>query len=90
MNYKLIARKWAIEILKILKNSEDKLRYNEIKKKLPRTTPKQLSLCLNDLVYEKIITKEIISTKMPIQCWYSLTNKGNKLMIILEDLEKLK
>jgi DNA-binding HxlR family transcriptional regulator len=73
----ILSKKWALLIIGILGNSE-KLRYNEIMKKLDGIGPKTLSDRLKELESEGLISREFFS-EIPPRVEYSLTVDGISL-----------
>jgi DNA-binding HxlR family transcriptional regulator len=90
----LIGKKWALLIILTiykLSNSSSKLqngiRYSEIKNNLKYITSKILSTRLKELEKEKIITKSIDHSSIPIKSYYNLTESGKDLVIIITDIK---
>ncbi|MGM5483386.1 MAG: winged helix-turn-helix transcriptional regulator [Nanobdellota archaeon] len=85
----IIGKKWSLLIiLSIYKNKNNKKQFNSIKKDLHSITSKILSKRLKELEYEEILKKEIDSSKIPINTYYSLTDSGKKLIKIIQDIKK--
>ena len=61
------------------------LRFNELLKRLDKTTSKTLSYRLKELEKQRIISKKIYN-EIPPKVEYSLTNKGKNLMLALKQL----
>lgn len=61
------------------------LRYNELKKAIPQVTPKMLSQQLKDLEADGIVNR-ILYPVVPPKTEYSLTEVGDTLVPIIEDL----
>lgn len=76
--------KWLI-LYKLFQNGIQ--RYGEIKKKMPSITHKMLSQELKELELEKLIHREEYS-QVPPKVEYSLTEKGETLIPILELMSK--
>jgi DNA-binding HxlR family transcriptional regulator len=81
-----IAKRWSLEIVLELHKRQD--RYNEIKRKLGKITPRVLSMRLKELESLGIISKTVDSSSAPISCTYSLTKSGNDLVGVLKELKK--
>lgn len=74
----LIGGKWKTVILYYLTES-DKLRYNELRKKMPTVTERTLSLQLKTLEEDGIIKRKVYTSKPPLKVEYSLTEFGKTL-----------
>lgn len=61
------------------------LRYNELKKAIPQTTPKMLSQQLKELEADGIVNR-ILYPVVPPKTEYSLTEVGDTLVPIIEGL----
>lgn len=84
-----LSKKWAILILlELFKGEKNKKRYSEIKKNMKDVTPKILSARLKELEKNKMITKEIDTTTIPIKSIYSLTPSGEDFIRIIKDIKK--
>ncbi len=85
----IVSKKWSLLIiLEINKGSNNERQYSDIKKSIPGITPKILSERLKELELQKIISKRIDNSKVPINTFYSLTECGLDLMIVIQDLKK--
>ena len=85
----LIGKKWSLLIiLSIYKSKDNRRQYSSIKKDLHSITGKILSKRLKELENEKIITKEIDKNKIPVNTFYSLTESGNALIKIVNEIKK--
>ena len=78
----LIGGKWKTVILYYL--IEGKLRYNELRKKMPTVTERSLSLQLQQLQADKLITRKVYATKPPLRVEYSLSPLGETLIPLLQ------
>lgn len=74
----LIGGKWKTVILFYL-SVDDKLRYNELRKKMPTVTERTLSLQLKTLEEDGIISRKVYTSKPPLKVEYSLTEFGSTL-----------
>ena len=81
--FKILANKWSLMIIKEL--SDDKLRFNRIKKNIDGISSRELSKRLEVLEKVGAIYRNIISTK-PIMVEYSLTEAGRELTYAIEIL----
>lgn len=79
----VLAGKWKILILWYLRS--DTLRFNELQKKLPRTTEKMLIQKLRELEKDNIVHREVYPV-VPPKVEYSLTPYGESLKPILKQL----
>jgi len=78
-----LAGKWKILILWYLK--DEKKRFNELQKLLPRTTQKMLIQKLRELEADNIVYREVYAV-VPPKVEYSLTEYGQSLKPILKKL----
>tara|TARA_Y100000034_G_scaffold55767_1_gene68311 strand:+ start:1283 stop:1642 length:360 start_codon:yes stop_codon:yes gene_type:complete len=84
-----IGKRWTLLILlDIHKGQNNTKRYSQIKRSLQSITPKILSMRLKELEKEKLITKKIDSSQMPIKSEYSLTRSGLDFIKIIKDMKK--
>lgn len=80
----IIGGKWKTVILYHLR--EGKLRYNELRKAMPKVTERTLSLQLKKLEEDKIIKRDVIYEKPPLKVFYSLTELGTSLLPIVQSI----
>ncbi|MFZ3059232.1 MAG: helix-turn-helix domain-containing protein [Candidatus Methanoperedens sp.] len=73
----ILSKKWALLIISAIGNNQ-KLRYNELEKKLGEISPKTLADRLKELVDAKIIKREVFA-EIPPRVEYSLTEEGVEL-----------
>jgi DNA-binding HxlR family transcriptional regulator len=83
----LLGKKWTLPILLEL-YKKNCLRYNQLKSCMNNITPKILSLRLKELEKEKLVSKKIDSTIVPIRCEYSLTESSKDFINIIQDIKK--
>lgn len=82
----LIGRKWHPVILhRLLENGG--LGYNELKEEVDGISDKVLSDSLDDLEDKKLVQKNIINEE-PLRVEYMLTDKGNSLENVIEEMKK--
>ena len=84
LTLELIGGKWKSLILYHL-GQNNTLRFNELKKKLPKVTQKMLTQQLRELEAGGLINRYIYS-QIPPKVEYSLTPFGNGLLPILDSL----
>lgn len=89
----IIGKRWTLLILlEIFRASEGGKgkgkRYSDIKRNLPKITPKILSLRLKELEEEGMVVKKIDASSFPIKCEYSLTKQGGAFIDIIKDIKK--
>jgi len=80
----IIGGKWKAVILSYLMNNT--LRYNELRKKMPTVTERTLSLQLKKLEEDGIINRKVFTSKPPLKVEYSLTDLGNTLIPLIEQV----
>ena len=80
----LISGKWKIMILWYL--SQEKRRFGEIQKLIPRASKGVLSNQLNELVKDHLIIKTVYN-QVPQKVEYSLSDTGKSFISILEVLK---
>lgn len=78
-----LAGKWKILILWYLK--DEKKRFNELQKLLPRTTQKMLIQKLRELETDGLVHREVYPV-VPPKVEYSITEYGKSLKPILKQL----
>ena len=81
----IIGGKWKPIILWIL--FQEKRRFGELKKLIPKITQKMLTQQLRELERDGIVHREVYPV-VPPQVEYSLTQKGFTLAPILQAMEK--
>lgn len=80
---KIIGSRWTMNILHNLFSG--KKRFGELQKSLNGISSKTLSLRLNKLAKEKVITKRVFA-EVPLHVEYSLTQKGRSLSNIFQKM----
>lgn len=82
----IIGGKWKTVILFYL--IDGKLRYNELRKKMPSVTERTLSLQLKTLEEDGIIKRTVHTSKPPLKVDYELTNLGSTLIPLVQSIAK--
>ena len=80
----IIAGQWILPICCHLSNG--KLRFGELKKRIPNITERMLTLQLRKMEADKLITRTVFP-EVPPRVEYELTESGKKLKPILKLLE---
>lgn len=80
----IIGGKWKTVIIYYL--TENTLRYNELRKKMPTVTERTLSLQLKTLEEDGIINRKVYTSKPPLKVEYSLSNFGKTLIPIVQSI----
>ena len=80
----IIGGKWKTVILFYL--LDGKLRYNELRRKMPTVTERTLSLQLKKLEKDGIIKRKVYVSKPPLKVEYSLTDLGTTLIPLIESI----
>jgi len=81
----ILSGKWVVLLLTHL-GEEKVVRFNEFRKVFPDITQKMLSQQLKKLEENKIVEKKIYN-EVPPKVEYRLTEYGNKLMPILDQMQ---
>ncbi len=81
---KSIAGKWKPQILKLA--IDNPIRFNALLRQLEGATKQAIATALKELETEGILSKETIKLK-PLHIEYSLTEKGRKIVPLLQQLE---
>lgn len=81
----VLSGRWKLSILAFL--LKEKLRYSELKKKLPTITERMLALQLKELESDQLISR-IAYAEVPPRVEYELTKKGRSLEAILTQLSE--
>lgn len=80
----IVGRKWALIIIHNL--LETPLRFNELKRGIGGISSKTLSNSLAFLCEEEIVERKVYQNS-PIRVEYSLTEKGDNMKILIEDMK---
>ncbi len=81
----IIGGKWKTVILYHLMVN-DRLRYNELRKRMLSVTERTLSLQLQQLQEDGVIHREVYTSKPPLKVEYYLTEFGKTLIPLLQSL----
>ena len=82
---KVIGAKWTALILRELLDGTR--RFGELQKALPGISPRTLSLRLDQLARDGIVSKKIYKT-IPLKVEYSITDRGRSLGDIIATMRK--
>lgn len=77
-----IGGKWKSVVLWYLR--KDKMRFSDLKRRIPDITEKMLSIQLRSLEEDGLVYREVFGDKPPIRVEYSLTEFGQTLVPVLE------
>lgn len=80
----LIGGKWKCIILWYLR--EEKIRFSELKRRIPDITEKSLSLQLKSLIKDGLISRKVHGKKPPLKVEYSLTVLGKSILPVISDI----
>lgn len=80
----IIGGKWKTVILFHL--IEGKLRYSEIRKCMPTVTERTLSLQLQALEEDGVVSRKVYNKKPPLKVEYELTELGRTLVPIIKSI----
>jgi DNA-binding HxlR family transcriptional regulator len=78
----LVGGKWKVVILYHLKDASR--RYSELRKEMPGVTERTLSLQLQQLEEDGLISRQAYGKKPPIKVVYSLTDFGESFIPVLD------
>lgn len=81
----IIGGKWKVLILWYL--SDKTMRFNELRRTLPRITQKMLTQQLRELEEYGLVNR-LIYTQIPPKVEYSLTDAGKSILPVLENLRQ--
>lgn len=84
MNF--VGGKWKTVVLWYLKN--EKKRFTELNKHIPQITERMLSITLRQLEEDGLILREVYNVKPPLKVEYSLTEFGQSLIPVLNEIAK--
>jgi DNA-binding HxlR family transcriptional regulator len=86
--FRIIGKKWALQILQEFFVNKGKRRFNQIQKSLYWITPKVLSKRLREMEAEGLIRRKIFLDKIPVRVEYKLTKKGEGLDEVIKEAKK--
>lgn len=81
----VLGKRWTGLILRLLQSGP--MRFSEIESHIPKLSPRMLSQRLRELEEEQIITRDVHAERS-IMVVYALTNKGEAMIPIIEELRK--
>ncbi|MCB0633828.1 MAG: helix-turn-helix transcriptional regulator [Lewinella sp.] len=81
-----IGGKWKTVVLWYLKSK--KRRFGELRKLCPQVTERMLSITLKQLEEDGLVIRKVYSKKPPLKVEYSLTEFGQSLIPMLEEIAK--
>lgn len=84
--WQILGRRWTLLILKNL-STKEVIRFNELKRLLPRISSTVLAERLLDLDREGLISKQIYP-EIPPRVEYRLTTRAKELETVLKDLNR--
>ena len=85
---RILSKKWMFLILLHLYNSQEKLRFSDIREAIPGITSKVLSERLKELEDEEIVHRDVIEQSTPPKTMYSLTPCGIECVEIIKVTKK--
>ena len=83
---KLVGKKYDLLILDALLQGRRKRRFNQLLKDIPAINPRILSMRLKELEKNGLVVKSIV-LGTPVKTEYSLTEKAEELVEIIEKLK---
>ena len=86
--FRIIGKKWALQILQEFFVNGGVRRFNEIQRSLEWITPRVISKRLKEMEEENMIVRMVFSDKSPIRVEYSLTEKGKELEGVIQTAVK--
>lgn len=81
----IIGGKWKTVILYHLMENE-RLRYNELRKRMSSVTERTLSLQLQQLQADGVVNRKVYTSKPPLKVEYSLTEFGKTLKPLINSI----
>lgn len=82
--FRIIGKKWALQILQEFFVNNGSRRFNEIQNSLYWITPRVISKRLKEMDDEDLIERRVFSDRSPIKVEYMLTEKGRELNGIIK------
>ena len=80
----LISGKWKPIILHLIKN--DINRFGSLQRSMPKISKKVLTNQLRELEEDNLITREVVEAKHPQIVVYHLTDKGQSLRVLIDEM----
>ncbi len=84
---KMVGKKYDLLIIESINSNKNRVHFNELIKAIPSINPRILSMRLKSLEQTKLITKSIL-IGTPVQTVYSLTDRAEELIEIIEMLKE--
>ena len=81
-----ISSRWKMQVLHSIAAGQNQ--FNLLKKAFPSLSDQVLGRRLSELTNEQLVVKNVLADKSPVQILYTLTQKGNDLLKIIDDLHK--
>lgn len=81
----VLGGRWKMLIISFL--IEKTMPFNELRRALPHISQRMLTLELRDLENEGFISRKIYA-EVPVKVEYSVTNDGEKLRPLIEEIKK--
>lgn len=86
--FRIIGRKWALQIMQEFFVNKGVRRFNEIQSSLHWITPKIISKRLKEMEVEGLIQRKVFPDNIPVRVEYSLTEKGKELSGVIKRARK--
>ena len=83
---KMLSGKWKPQIFRLA--TKGPLRFNSLLRQLEGSNKQSLSVALKELEENELLTKNIIKQK-PLHIEYTLSEKGQSLIPVFQQLEKM-
>lgn len=83
---KYLGGKWKTVVLWYLRN--EKKRFADLKKLIPRITDRMLSITLRQLEEDGLVSRKVYTSKPPLKVEYSLSDFGKTCIPMLEEIAK--
>jgi DNA-binding HxlR family transcriptional regulator len=84
-----VGKRWTVLVMCELNKGRKKWkRYSDIKRKLPKMTPKMLSARFKELQAEGLLKHRVDAKTFPIKSEYKLTDKGEDFIKVIMDMKK--
>jgi DNA-binding HxlR family transcriptional regulator len=84
-----VSKRWTLLImLELYKSAGKGKRYSDLRKKIPKITPKMLSARLKELERRKIVYRNVDTQSFPIKWEYGLTQSGKDFMSVVDEIKR--